>query len=215
MDLPACLSIYIPNIPNIHSIHSHRRVPDSPRIKDATEALQLLLELLQTCVTTLPDTPQLWNAQLDMAGLGLIAKQATIGRQQQQQQEHCLLQSRTDRDICVLYCPFPLIGTFDTLAGALENATRHCNLAYDWDAKQAKMATHSTTFKSAKTPLVLAQSSITSQSPSQAQSQSQSQSSPNAANTRNTAHSTTENKWTTAIFASEELASDPNSRSGL
>lgn len=106
--------------------------------KDATQALQLLLELLQTCVTTIPVTRQLWNALLDMAGLGLIAKQATIGKiiqpTQEKGSENTMLQ-RTKRDTCIMYCPFPLIGKFDTLAGGLENTVKQQNIDHDWDAK--------------------------------------------------------------------------------
>jgi hypothetical protein len=107
--------------------------------KDATEALQLLLELLQTCVATVPVTRQLWSALLDMAGLGLIAKQATIGKIMQPTQEkgseHNIILQRTKRDTCIMYCPFPLIDKFDTLAGGLENTTRQHDFDYDWDAK--------------------------------------------------------------------------------
>jgi hypothetical protein len=111
------------------------RIQEPP--KDATQALQLLLELLQTCVTKIPVTRQLWNALLDMAGLGLIAKQATIGKQllptTKGSSEHMI--QRTKRDTCIMYCPFPLIDRFDTLHGGLENTIKQNNLDYNWDAK--------------------------------------------------------------------------------
>jgi hypothetical protein len=48
--------------------------------KDATQALQILLETIQQCCRTLPMTSHLWSALLDSAGLGLITKQSIVGK---------------------------------------------------------------------------------------------------------------------------------------
>jgi hypothetical protein len=73
---------------------------------DATQALQLLLELVQICTRHLPVTNQLWGALLDQCGLGLIAKQSLVGRKADARGE--ILLQRTKRDMCILWCPLEL-----------------------------------------------------------------------------------------------------------
>jgi hypothetical protein len=73
---------------------------------DATQALQLLLELVQICTRNIPVTNQLWGALLDECGLGLIAKQSLVGRKVDSGGKNLL--QRTKRDMCMLWCPLEL-----------------------------------------------------------------------------------------------------------
>lgn len=75
------------------------------RPADATQALQLLLELVQICTRNIPVTNQLWGAMLDECGLGLIAKQSLVGRKADASGE---VVQRTKRDMCMLWCPLEL-----------------------------------------------------------------------------------------------------------
>jgi hypothetical protein len=75
------------------------------RPADATQALQILLEIVQICTRNMPVTNQLWGALLDQCGLGLIAKQSLVGRKATADGE--ILQ-RTKRDMCMLWCPLDL-----------------------------------------------------------------------------------------------------------
>jgi hypothetical protein len=98
---------------------------------DATQALQLLLELVQICTRNMPVTNQLWGALLDQCGLGLIAKQSLVGRKTDVRGETL---QRTKRDMCMLWCPLelPLVPSFqenkETTTATLPQLLEHyCN----------------------------------------------------------------------------------------
>jgi hypothetical protein len=74
---------------------------------DATQALQLLLEMIQICTRNMPVTNQLWAALLDQAGMGLLARQSLVGRKNDNEAGGEIIQ-RTKRDMCMLWCPLDL-----------------------------------------------------------------------------------------------------------
>jgi hypothetical protein len=114
---------------------SHHPPPKKHHLpKDATEALQILLETIKKCSTTLPVTSQLWSALLDDSGLGAIAKQAIVGKKKD---DGSLLQ-RTKRDTRILLCPFPLEGgKLDSVAVGLAQTMKRTMVGYDWDSKDS------------------------------------------------------------------------------
>ena len=81
----------------------HLKLTTKPR--DAAQALQLLLDVLQRACRTLPVTGPLWSALLDSSGLGLVVKQVFVVALPQQSGE--LLQ-RTKKESTIEWCPLVL-----------------------------------------------------------------------------------------------------------
>ena len=112
--------------------------------KDATEAVQLLLELIQSCTRSLPVTSQLWSALLDESGLGAIAKQTIVGKKKDNSGGNFLLQ-RTMKETRILLCPFPLVPNsntkYDSIVDGITKTMKHSltKSEFDWDnTKQNK-----------------------------------------------------------------------------
>ena len=74
--------------------------------KDATEALQVLLEVIQQSCRQIPVTSHLWSALIDQAGLGIVAKQSTVGQCDLEEDGEIL--QRTIKESVILWCPWKL-----------------------------------------------------------------------------------------------------------
>ena len=116
--------------------NKNKKESSSPSPKDATEAIQMLLEMIQSCTRTLPVTSQLWSALLDESGLGAIAKQTIIGKKKD---DGSMLQ-RTIRETRILLCPFPLVGQYDTLDKGITNTMKQSLTTneHDWELEENK-----------------------------------------------------------------------------
>jgi hypothetical protein len=110
--------------------------------RNATHAVQLLLETIHECSRTLPVTSNLWSALLDMEGMGLIARQSIVGKQPSQDQKEIL--QRTKRDSCIMWCPLNLEASsssasstttkaYKSLPEALQGYCQKQTHSYDWD----------------------------------------------------------------------------------
>ena len=100
--------------------------------KDATQALQSLLEAIQNCTRKVPVTSNLWSTLLDLGGMGLIAKQSIVGKKQESDSE--ILQ-RTKKDTCIMWCPLSLEGKYESLEQGIQGMVK-TPMAYDWEKKK-------------------------------------------------------------------------------
>jgi hypothetical protein len=101
--------------------------------KDATQALQILLETMQICCRTIPVTSHLWSALLDSVGLGLLAKQSIVGKCALEDDGEIL--QRSKKEAVILWCPLVLPLHEESLEQALKD---HCSkqpYAYDFDTQ--------------------------------------------------------------------------------
>jgi hypothetical protein len=103
--------------------------------RDATQALQILLEVLQSCCRQIPVTSHLWSALLDQAGVGVVAKQSTVGQCKLEDDGGAILQ-RTLKESIILWCPWKL-PLMPTLPLALQKACakQPSQEPYDFDTK--------------------------------------------------------------------------------
>ncbi|CAJ1942100.1 unnamed protein product [Cylindrotheca closterium] len=98
--------------------------------KDASQAVQILLETIQACTSTLPVTGELWNSMLDEASLRFVARQTIVGKTELEDGE--VLQ-RTKKESLILACPYVIPKS----AGAkVEESTSVDKLLKEWCAKQ-------------------------------------------------------------------------------
>lgn len=94
--------------PILYQCLLHNKYSTQP--KDATEALQIILQTIQSCVRTIPVTNELWTALLDKACLGLMVQQNLVGRRNKpfQKEDNYIIQ-RTNKEKCLLWCPHTLL----------------------------------------------------------------------------------------------------------
>lgn len=116
-------SILIPTL-------DHLKQSNDP--KDATVALQILLESTQRCARTLPLTSHLWVALLDQAGLGLMGKASIVGQCPLIEDGEIL--QRTQKETILEWCPLRL-PMEKTLEQALQNYCGRKPFIYDFDTK--------------------------------------------------------------------------------
>lgn len=100
--------------------------------KNATEALQILLEIIQLCARTLPLTSHLWVALLDLAGLGLIGKAYIVGKCPLIEDGEIL--QRTQKETILEWCPL-VLPKKDSLEEALKEYCSRKPHTYDFDSK--------------------------------------------------------------------------------
>lgn len=100
--------------------------------KNATEALQTLLEIIQKCARTLPMTGHLWVAMLDLAGLGLMGKSYIVGKCPLIEDGQIL--QRTQKETIMEWCPLVLTKK-DSLEEALKEYCSRKPHNYDFDMK--------------------------------------------------------------------------------
>ncbi|KAL3936629.1 MAG: hypothetical protein SGBAC_008089 [Bacillariaceae sp.] len=99
-----------------------------PAPKDASQAVQILLETISACTRTLPVTGEVWNSMLDAASLSLVARQTVVGKTELEDGE--VLQ-RTKKESLILASPY-IIPKF----GQKVESTSLDKLLKDWCAKQ-------------------------------------------------------------------------------
>lgn len=100
--------------------------------KDATEALQILLESIQRCARALPLTSHLWVAMLDEAGLGLMARANIVGKCPLIEDD--LMLQRTQKETILEWCPV-VLPKRDSLEDALKDHCFRRPHTYDFDTK--------------------------------------------------------------------------------
>lgn len=100
--------------------------------KNATEALQILLDITQKCARTLPLTSHLWVAMLDQTGIGLMGKASIVGKCPLIEDGEIL--QRTQKETILEWCPLVV-----PKRASLEEALKeHCGrkpYEYDFDKK--------------------------------------------------------------------------------
>ena len=104
----------------------------SKKPKDATVALQIVLESIQRCARTLPLTSHLWVALLDQAGLGLKGKASIVGQCPLIDDGEIL--QRTQKETILEWCPLRL-PLEKNLEQALQNYCGRKPFVYDFDTK--------------------------------------------------------------------------------
>jgi hypothetical protein len=100
--------------------------------KHATEALQILLDIIQKSARTLPLTSHLWVALLDLAGMGLMGKQTIVGKCPLLDDDEIL--QRTQKETILEWCPL-VLRKKDSLEEALKEHCARKLHAYDFDKK--------------------------------------------------------------------------------
>jgi hypothetical protein len=108
----------------------HLKQSNNP--KDATVALQIMLESIQRCARTLPLTSHLWVALLDQAGLGLMGKASIVGQCPLIEDGEIL--QRTQKETILEWCPLRL-QLEKSLEEGLQNYCGRKPFVYDFDTK--------------------------------------------------------------------------------
>ena len=145
---PTSLYLAIQAVMDKRKEYKNKTTQKTKTPKDATEALQILLELIQSCTRSLPVTSQLWSALLDESGLGAIAKQTIVGKKKYVESKggkgggNFLLQ-RTMKETRILLCPFPLLANakYDSIVDGITQTMKHTltKSELNWDdTKQNK-----------------------------------------------------------------------------